>query len=86
MWPIKLIAVGLCATGCIPRASGYALKELGNYAIAQPTEGTNGLDNLSPKPLECRSEEMYLHGTFTPYDYSVVMAMLVISLGIGKSK
>lgn len=33
--------------------------------------------------IECGSPENFLHGTFTLYDYSVVLGMLVISLGIG---
>lgn len=33
--------------------------------------------------VQCGSPENFLSGVFTAYDYSVVLSMLIISLGIG---
>lgn len=35
-------------------------------------------------PLVCGGPENFVSGTFTAWDYSVVLSMLIISIGIGK--
>ena len=58
---------------------------------ATESDDYQNLYNVQLKPLldintgtpECGSENNPQKGNFTPYDYSLVIAMLVISLGIG---
>lgn len=81
-----LLAVALCAFGCLPGTAGYALDEIDEFAIGQTTTIANDdLDLTTKDPLICGAPENFLQGNFTAYDYSVVLGMLVISLGIGKN-
>lgn len=48
--------------------------------LALAAVGASGAENMPT----CGSEEMAHTGEFTPYDYSAVGFMLVVSLGIGK--
>lgn len=96
MWPINqlhlpdlmvylLLAVGLCATSFLPRTEGLALKEFDEFVIGQTTTmADDEFDLTTVAPIACGAPENFLQGNFTPYDYSVVLGMLVISLGIGK--
>lgn len=42
------------------------------------------LQNMGDTLPQCGSEEMHEIGIFSLYDYSILIGMLVISLGIGK--
>lgn len=80
-----LLAVVLCASSCLPRTEGLVIREIDEFAFGQTTTIVNDEPDLTTSaPLVCGAPENFLHGNFTPYDYSVVLGMLVISLGIGK--
>lgn len=97
MWPINqqqlpdvkvcvLLAIGLCALGWLPPTEGLALKEIDEFAIGQTTTiASEELEATTASPVECGPAN-FLQGNFTLYDYSVVLGMLVISLGIGMFK
>lgn len=79
---LLMIAIISCL---LPRTKGFAIKEFDEFAIGQTTTIDNVKSNLTaPAPIVCGAPENFLQGNFTLYDYSVVLGMLVISLGIGK--
>lgn len=66
--------------------NAFALKEYDEYALHG---GKVTIDALPTRfgaeaaRLECGAPENFLSGTFTGWDYSVVLGMLIISIGIG---
>lgn len=56
----------------------FALGQVSTVQVPLSTETT-----ATQSPLECGAPENFLSGTFTAWDYSVVLGMLIISIGIG---
>lgn len=76
MWSKKILLCAIICACCLL-----------HFVAAGNDETT--MDEMFPStttasPIECGAPENFRQGTFTLYDYSVVLGMLVISLGIGK--
>lgn len=82
-------SLAICAAvSLIASVQSFALKHLENdeFALGQVLTTQLPLSTepaAAQEPLMCGAPENFLSGTFTAWDYSVVLGMLIISIGIG---
>lgn len=72
----------------VASASALALKQHRNvhhdeHALGQVDTDVSTTIATASEPLQCGAPGNFLSGTFTGWDYAVVLGMLLISIGIG---
>lgn len=88
MWYTRCSLAICVAVILVANVQSFALKHHGHDEFALGQVSTTQLPVSTepaavPEPLECGAPENFLSGTFTAWDYSVVLGMLIISIGIG---